>query len=61
MKNKIDIINGSINMVHEMRRGETITLNGIHRLEVGMSESTTNDEYIGIIDKLIDERDNLQN
>ena len=60
MQNKIESIDGSISMCYKFLKGETVELNGLHKMTFGRKEETTNEQIYSTIDKLMLERDNLQ-
>lgn len=63
MKNKIDIINGSIDMIYKIQKGETIkfgeNIDGALKFTIGKKEDT-HTNYGSVLEKLFIERDNLQ-
>lgn len=59
MKNKIDIINGAIDMIYRLQKGETIHLNGLHKIDVKAKEGSHND-FNQRLCELFEERENLQ-
>jgi hypothetical protein len=60
MKNKIDIINGSIDMLYRLQKGETIKLNGLHELNVTAKEGSSPNDFNKRLCELFEERENLQ-
>jgi hypothetical protein len=64
MQNKIDIINGSINMVYQIQKGQTIkfgeNIDGALKFSVGMNEGQNPNDYNHVLEKLFLERENLQ-
>jgi hypothetical protein len=59
MKNKIDIINGAIDMIYRLKKGETIKLNGLHSFSVTAKENNHVD-FNKRLCELFEERENLQ-
>lgn len=59
IKNKIDIINGAIDMIYRLQKGETIKLNGLHKINVTAKENTHVD-FNKRLCELFEERENLQ-
>lgn len=59
MQNKVEIINGAINVIFRIKKGETIVLNGIHKFEVSM-ETNKDFDYNKRLSELYEERENLQ-
>jgi hypothetical protein len=63
MKNKIDIINGSIDMIYKIQKGETIkfgeNIDGALKFSITKKEDSHSD-YGSILEKLFVECDNLQ-
>jgi hypothetical protein len=60
MKNKIDIINGSIDMLYRLQKGETIKLNGLQELNVTSKEGSSHNDFNKRLCELFEERENLQ-
>lgn len=56
MINKIKIIDGSIDMCKKLKQGETIEVNGLHRIAFSRGEHTTDDQIDETICKLMVER-----
>lgn len=59
MTNKIEVINGAINMIYELQKGNEIKLSGLHNLTV-TSGKVTNDEFNKRLCDLFEEREKLQ-
>lgn len=59
MKSKVETINGAIDMIFRLKRGETITLNGLNTFEVSI-ENNLDFDYNKRLSELYEERDNLQ-
>lgn len=59
MKNKVETINGAINMIFRLKKGETIKLNGLCSYEISM-ENNKDFDYNKRLSELYEERDNLQ-
>lgn len=59
MKNKVDTINGAIDMIFRLKKGETIQLNGIHTFQVSM-ENNEDFDFNKRLSELYEERENLQ-
>lgn len=59
MQKKVEIINGAINVIFRIKKGEMIVLNGIHRFEVSM-ETNKDFDYNKRLSELCEERENLQ-
>ena len=58
MKNKVEILTGAIKMCDQLANGETIHLNGFHKIDVTKGDNTKED-MIQRRNKLIEERHNL--
>jgi len=59
MKNKIDIINGAIDMIYKLQKGETIHLNGLHKINV-TAKGNSHVDLNKRLCELFEERENLQ-
>lgn len=59
MVNKIDTINGGIDMIYRLQKGETIQLNGLHKINL-KAEDGSHNHYNEILCELFEERENLQ-
>lgn len=59
MKNKIETINGAIDMIFRLKKGETIHLNGLFNYNVKMEDNKDFD-YNKRLSELYEERENLQ-
>ncbi|MDK2772971.1 MAG: hypothetical protein KYX68_12205 [Flavobacterium sp.] len=59
MKNKVETINGAIDMIFRLKKGETIKLNGLHSFEVSIDNNKDFD-YNKRLSELYQERENLQ-
>jgi hypothetical protein len=58
MKNKIEVLKGSIKMCDRLDNGETIELNGLHKLNVSAKENS----HVDLMNRkaeLIEEVENL--
>jgi hypothetical protein len=59
MKSKIDTINGAIDMIYRLQKGEVIKINGLHSFNVTAKENS----HVNFNEKLSElfiERENLQ-
>ena len=59
MKNKVETINGAINMIYRLKKGETITVNGLTSISVSLKNNEDFDANKRLRE-LFDERENLQ-
>ena len=59
MKNKIDTINGAIDMIYRLQKGETIKLKGLHQFNISAKENSHVD-FNQRLSELFEERENLQ-
>jgi hypothetical protein len=59
MKNKVDTINGAIDMIYRLKKGETITLNGLNTISVSLENNKDFDTNKRLCE-LFEERENLQ-
>ena len=59
MKNKVETINGAIDMIFRMKKGEVIQLNGLYSFQVSM-EGNEDFDFNKRLSELYDERENLQ-
>jgi hypothetical protein len=59
MKNKVEIINGAIDMIYRLKKGETITVNGLNTFSVSL-ENNKDFDTNKRLRELFDERENLQ-
>lgn len=59
MKNKVDTINCTIEMIHKLRKGETIELNGLHKIRISAKEYSDFD-FDKRLNELYSEREYLQ-
>ena len=59
MKNKVDTINGAIDMIYRFKKGETITLNGLNTISVSLENNKDFDTNKRLCE-LFEERENLQ-
>ena len=59
MKNKVDTINGAIQMIHKLKNGETIELNGLYKYTISAKENKDFD-FDKRLNELYTERENLQ-
>ncbi len=59
MKSKIETINGAIDMIYRLKKGETIELNGLHTFHVSL-ENNKDFDYNKRLCELFEERENLQ-
>ena len=60
MQNKIKIIDGAIDITYRLQKGETIELNGLHKMNVKAKDSMHHNDFNHIIIKLFEERESLQ-
>lgn len=60
MKAKVVMISGAQNQLLKMMNGETITLNGIHKMEISTPQTDeARDKNTAVMGKLQAEKDNL--
>lgn len=59
MKNKVEIINGAIDVIFRMKKGEVIQINGLHSFQVSMKGNEDFD-FNKRLSELYEERENLQ-
>lgn len=59
MKSKVEVINGAIGMIYKLQKGETIELNGLHKMNIKAKEGSHND-FNERLCELFQERENLQ-
>jgi hypothetical protein len=59
MKNKVEIINGAIDMIYKLKKGETIRLNGLNTISVSL-ENNKDFDTNKRLSELFEERENLQ-
>ena len=59
MKNKIDTINGAIEMINNLQKGKTIKLNGLYSYSVS-AEGNPNFDFEKRLTELFEERERLQ-
>lgn len=59
MKSKIKTIDSSINMVCRLQNGETIEVNGLHKMSFKAKDGIDG-EFDKVLCRLFEERDNLQ-
>lgn len=59
MKNKVETINGAIDMIYRLKKGETITLNGLNTISVSL-ENNKDFDTNKRLRELFEERENLQ-
>jgi hypothetical protein len=60
MKNKVDSINDAIGMLAQLRNGETIHLNGLHKMTFAVKKDTKPEDFEEAFQKLYNEREMLK-